>query len=133
MKTFDSLLPTGGVDMAPLRGEEKVIFMAERDEDKPMFGPRRFQHVFVRRGEYECHFVEDLGAHPEWQQFNFPALGFYTVEEAVEEFAPRLRENTDPHDFEPIDMKLEYLEQLEEQGRRRAHRSTFGPLLRKER
>lgn len=113
--------------------DEKVEWVWESDEDKPMYGSCRYQHIQLVRGDKMRHFVGEMGpssnyplAHP----FNFWAGSEYSVGECLE-IAERLREGKPPEENEPIDIWASYLRLLEEKQKRRNHASEFGPAIRK--
>jgi|TARA_R110000787_G_scaffold46819_7_gene113678 hypothetical protein len=123
--TTDALVAKG---QHKLHLDEKVQWMWERDENKPMFGLYRYQHIQLWRDGQRKHFVSEMGptiAHPFWTQFNFPALGEYSVGECLE-IADGLREGQPPQENDPLDLALSYLNLLEENQNRRVHKSTFG-------
>ena len=110
--------------------DERVQWLWERDEDKPMLGPHRYQYVEVRRGEKRQTFKKELGpsalfakAHP----FNFWAAGLYSLGEATEQ-AEWLRE-AQPEVEQPSNIAEQYRRQLEEKQALRRHRTVVGPAI----
>lgn len=125
--TTDSLVAQG-TGLRKLHLDEMVEWMWERDEHLPGRGQYRMQHIQLVRDGQMRHFIGEIAptiAHPTWKEFNFPALGCYSVGESLE-IAEMLRENTDPEQYEPINLALSYLKEIEERQKRRVHQSVFG-------
>lgn len=100
-----------------------------------MLGPQRVQRVWVLRGDEIALHERELGAwdgkkdHP----FQVPSFWEYSVAE-LQEIAEQCREDRVPTEPEqPIDLLDVWAEELDERRMRRDHKSTFGPMLRKER
>src|ERR1051326_2493494 len=82
----------------PLNMDERVLTLFEvnvahngTDNGKGQAEQHHHQVIIVRRGDYECKFVKDMGlAALSGNQFQFPCLGLYSVGEALE-IADRLR------------------------------------------
>ena len=125
-------LVVGQRDARDLRLDEKVWWLHETVRDKPQYGPHRYQVLFVRRGEFEYRFEQDMGPEllfPTAGLFNFFCGNEYSVGEAIE-IANRLREGKPPEDdHPPTDLIGEYQKELDEKRALRVARTTVAPGL----
>lgn len=129
------LLEAKGQLLQPLHLDEKVEWLWERAEPVEGKGSHWKQHVQLVRDGRMRHFIAEMGsiiAHPHWQEFNFWAASEYSVGECLE-IAEGLRNNKDPEQYEPINLAQSYLKLLEEKAKRRAHASTSGNYINRQR
>jgi len=105
--------------------------LAEVVKDKPRFGLHRYQHIVVRRGDFEYLYVKEMGPEvlfPGATGFRFWAANLYSVGEAME-IADRARANKVPENRGPTNLIQAYQEECEEKRLLRRHATVSGPLL----
>ena len=95
-----------------LRLDDKVWFVKEEVRDKPMWGPHRYQHIYVRRDDAQYEYVKDLGPellYPRASVFNFWAGNEYSAGEVME-IANNIRQNKPPEEREQTDLGMRFME-----------------------
>ena len=112
--------------------DEKAYWFIETWQRVPFLGDRRVQRIVVRRSDELSVFQEDMGPW-DWatdRPSQAPGLWQYTVAQ-LREITDIGRGRADPQQYEPIDIKTVYMEEMDE--RRMGHRSVFGRFFKKER
>lgn len=130
------LVPSDRLLSRLLTVDERAWCLWEFDKAVERQGMHRFQKITVRRGDYQCDFVKDLGPSflfPKASPFSFFSMNMYSVGEVMEK-AEWLREGQPPEDgHEPTDLLGEYKKELDEKLAQKAHRSVSGPFIHIER
>ena len=111
--------------------DEKVEYLWERTNDKPGYGPYRYQHITSRRGNLLVEFVKELGSallFPGASPLNILCMGLYSVGEAME-IADRMRENKPPEEVEPTNLMQKWAEEQDEKRMLKQHKSVSGSHL----